>query len=181
MAIVWNTSTSPVPLSPRVDRTAALLVGLAAAWGLVLVVLALVLPIVTPQAPPVYATTSAPTGASVSAGASASALHMSAPALVSVARVTLVADSGYLVLIPVAVPLLAALLVGLLLRSTAAGRSGPWAGRVAWALGFAVLLGGVVGFLTLLIGIVVVPVGVLLLAACGQVVPLGAAVRRRHV
>ena len=174
MAIGLNSSVSSAPSAPRPERVAAFLVGLAAAWSLALLVLALVLPIVTPQSPPAYATATAPVGAG------AGALHASATTLLPTAQVTLVADSGYLVLLLVAIPLLATLLVGLLLRSAAAGRSGPWAGRAAWALGSALLLAGVVGFLTILIGIAVVPVGGLLLAACGQIVPLGAAVRRRH-
>ncbi|WP_034090593.1 hypothetical protein [Streptacidiphilus albus] len=173
MAIGLNSSVSSAPSAPRPERVAAFLVGLAAAWSLALLILALVLPIVTPQSPPAYATATAPVGAG------AGALHASTT-LLPTAQVTLVADSGYLVLLLVAIPLLATLLVGLLLRSAAAGRSGPWAGRAAWALGSALLLAGVVGFLTILIGIAVVPVGGLLLAACGQIVPLGAAVRRRH-
>lgn len=71
---------------------------------------------------------------------------------------------GPLVLLPAAVPLLVAVLVSAVLY---AGRQGGrrWALPVAWVLSGALLCAAVVGFATFLIGIFVIPTGVLLIAA----------------
>ncbi len=71
---------------------------------------------------------------------------------------------GPAVLLPAAVPLLVAVLVSAVLY---AGRRGGrrWALPVAWVLSGALLCAAVVGFVTFLIGIFVIPTGVLLIVA----------------
>ena len=72
---------------------------------------------------------------------------------------------GAIVLLPAAAPLLAAVLVAVLLRArTARG----WALGAAWALSGAVALAAIVGTVTFLIGVFVLPTGVLLLVATSQ-------------
>ncbi|MCX4750699.1 hypothetical protein OG455_35230 [Kitasatospora sp. NBC_01287] len=159
----------PVPVPPA-RRTAVLLAGAAVGWGLVLLALARWLPIVTVQSPPVFAT-AAPTAAPTAA--LTGAVGPSDPAsqvFVTEPRVSLVAQSGYGVLLLVLLPLLAALVVGLLVRTGAAERSRA-AARTAWALAVLVVLAGVAGFVTFLIGGAVVPMGVLLVGACICVAP----------
>ncbi|PYC65345.1 hypothetical protein C7C46_32655 [Streptomyces tateyamensis] len=148
----------PTLPTPRVDRTAWVLVGAALAWGLILLVLAAVLPIVTVQG-------------SVVAPATPSSSTGNTGALVGLPRVTLVQHDGYGVLLLVALPTVLSLLVGLLLWLWGTGRFTA-AGAAAWIVAGAVLAGGIVGFVTFLIGIAVVPTGVLLLCACVRAAPL---------
>jgi len=79
-------------------------------------------------------------------------------------RYSLLHVHGAAVLLPSAVPLLVALLVTALLY---AGRQGGrrWTLPVAWTLSVALLCAALVGFVTFLIGVFVVPTGVLLTAA----------------
>jgi hypothetical protein len=72
--------------------------------------------------------------------------------------------NGPLVLLPAAAPLAVAVLVSLLLY---AGRHGDrrWTLPVAWTLSGVLLCAAVVGFVTFLIGVFVIPTGALLLAA----------------
>jgi hypothetical protein len=79
-------------------------------------------------------------------------------------RHSLLQVHGAAVLLPSAVPLLVALLVTAALH---AGRSGAnrWTLPVAWTLSVALLCAALAGFVTFLIGIFVVPTGVLLTAA----------------
>ncbi|SEN53287.1 hypothetical protein SAMN05216267_1006148 [Actinacidiphila rubida] len=79
-------------------------------------------------------------------------------------RHSLLRVHGAAVLLPAAVPLLVALLVAALLY---AGRHGGrrWAHAAAWALSTALLAAALVGFVTFLIGVFVLPTGVLLVAA----------------
>lgn len=104
--------------------------------------------------------TQAATGPSAAprAGGASAVLH-------AVPRVTLVTHDGFTVLLLVAIPLLASLVVGLLLWLRA-GAGSIAAGIAAWTLSVAVLTGAVVGFVTFLIGIAVIPNGILLVAAC---------------
>ena len=144
------------------NKDAAVLVAIAAGWAIFLVVLAALLPIVTPQSSP---TASTPTSSlSTDTGI--------APALHQMPQVTLVARYGNSVLIPMSLPALASLVVGLLLwlRVT---RKSRWAGVIAWAFAGAVLIGGVIGFVTFFfqVGLAIVPIGVLLLMACNSVAP----------
>ena len=68
------------------------------------------------------------------------------------------------VLLPAAVPLLVALLVSAVLYTGRNGRR-RWTLPVAWTLSVALLCAAVVGFLTFLIGVFVIPTGVLLTVA----------------
>lgn len=74
---------------------------------------------------------------------------------------------GAIVLLPAAAPLAAAVLVCCALYAAREGRR-RWALTVAWALSGAVTAAAVIGFLTFLIGVFVLPTGVLLLAATAQ-------------
>ncbi len=121
----------------RLPLVVLLLVLAATAWSMLLLGLALTLPIETVQ--------------SDHAGLQP--------------RETLVAVNGLRVLLFVAVPLAVTLLVGLLLLL--ARRTGWRPVRaLAWGLASLLLAGAVVGFLTFLIGIFVVPGAGLLVAAC---------------
>jgi len=144
-----------------------LLVGAAVAWGILLVVLAGVVPVVTRQSPP--GTGSATVTAS---GTVVTTTPVAGPAVSEQARITLVRDSGYRILGLVALPTVAALIVGLLLWRRAGVRTASERSTTtsvaAWVLSALVLLAGIVGFVTILIGVAVVPVGVLLLLACIQ-------------
>jgi hypothetical protein len=138
------------------------LVGAAVAWGAMLLVLAAVLPVVTRQQPSVLAPPPGQTSTTVS-----TATH-----------VTLVSNDGYGVLALIALPVLASVLVGMLLRIN--GSTGGPAGVAALVVAVLVLVAGVVGFLTYLIGGAVIPVGVLLIVAClrGAPAPKGNPVAR---
>ncbi len=138
-----GTRTSGMP------STVLAVVGAAVAWGVMLLVLAAILPVVTRQQPPVLAPPPGQTSTTVS-----TATH-----------VTLVSNYGYGVLALIALPVLASVLVGVLLRINGSTGRGP-AGVAAVVVAMLVLAAGVVGFLTYLIGGAVVPVGVLLLIAC---------------
>ncbi|MHA6758196.1 hypothetical protein [Streptacidiphilus sp. PAMC 29251] len=81
-------------------------------------------------------------------------------------RYSLYHMNGPMVLLPAAIPLVVALLVGIVLY---VGRHGDrsWTLPVAWTLSGALLCAAVVGFLTFLIGLFVIPTGGLLAAATG--------------
>ena len=145
-----------------------LLVGAAIVWGIGLIVLAGTLPVVTPQVGPVTASATVTASGTVVTSTTSAA----APPVAEQARITLVRDSGYAVLGLAALPTVTALIVGLLVWRQA-GAPTPSGGSdtarvVAWVLSAVVLLAGIVGFVTILIGVAVVPVGVLLLLACTQ-------------
>ncbi len=145
------------------NKNASVFVAIASAWGVVLIILAAVLPIVTPQSSPeVSSPTTSPSPATTGI----------APALHHIPQVTLVAHYGHSVLLPIALPAVASLIVGLLLWLRVTRRS-RWAGVVAWVLAGSVLIGGAIGFLTffLTIGMAIMPIGALLLLACNGVVP----------
>ncbi|MYS20231.1 hypothetical protein GA0115240_117728 [Streptomyces sp. DvalAA-14] len=71
---------------------------------------------------------------------------------------------GAVVLLPSAVPLLVAALVTAVLYAGREGRRN-WTLPVAWVLSIALLCAAVAGFLTFLIGVFVIPTGVLLTVA----------------
>jgi anaerobic C4-dicarboxylate transporter len=79
-------------------------------------------------------------------------------------RYSLLQAHGAVVLLPSAVPLLVAVLVTAALYA-AQGRGRSWPLPLAWALSVALLAAALVGFVTFLIGVFVVPTGVLLVAA----------------
>jgi hypothetical protein len=68
---------------------------------------------------------------------------------------------------PPAIPLVVALIVGLLLRHATRRGSRP-AAYAGWALAIILTLVALVGFVTIVIGAAVIPVGVLLILACTQ-------------
>lgn len=111
----------------------ARLVAAAMVWGVLLIVLGIVLPVYT-----------------------VSSTHGGAQPRHSLVRVF-----GYRVLALVAIPLLISIVVGSLLRF---GRAGDrrWPGIVAWIMAGATIVGAIVGFLTFVIGIYVLPIGILL-------------------
>ncbi len=81
--------------------------------------------------------------------------------------VPLVQINGHRILLLVALPLVLSLLtvVALVLRATFGWKLAQW---TAWVFTGAVLAGAAVGTVTFLIGIFVVPVGVLLAVACAN-------------
>jgi hypothetical protein len=118
-------------------RLDRVLIGAAIGWGIVTLILAIVYPV-----------------ESVNTG------HPGVQPMRS-----LVAVNGYGVLLPAAIPLLIAMIVGLLHRARPSAR---WASVAAWILSGALLLAGFVGFVTFLIGIYVVPTGALLVVALAR-------------
>lgn len=155
------------------SKTAVMvLVGAAIALGFVLLIGAIALPIVTPQSPPSFSPpfTSTSSAGAVASAPSPTAAVRPAPPTAGVPQITLVEDDGYAVLLLVALPMFASLMVGLLLRTRVAMGSRS-AGTVAWILAIIVLAGGVVGFVTFLIGLAVVPIGLLLVIACARAGP----------
>jgi hypothetical protein len=78
---------------------------------------------------------------------------------------TLVAADGYGVLWAAAIPLLVAIIVGCLHRARPDAR---WALTVEWILSGALLLASLAGFVTIIIGIYVLPAAALLVMATGQ-------------
>jgi hypothetical protein len=155
---------------PGPERSTALTVGAAVAWGLLLLVLAWFLPEVTPQSPPVYSQ-AAPTGLAPTPPATPTPIPTLMPTpsgtLTPEPRVSLVAYDGRAVLLLVAVPTLVSLVVGLLLWLSVSRRSrAAW--RAALALAIAAAVAAFVGTVTFLIGLYALPVGGLLIAACGQ-------------
>ena len=115
-----------------------MLIGAAIGWGVVLFILAFVYPVV-----------------SVETGRSG----------VQPMR-SLVSGDGYSVLWVVAIPLLVAVIVGLL---DLAWPDARWAAAAAWILAVALLLASLVGFVTFIIGIYVLPAAALLVAAAALV------------
>lgn len=75
---------------------------------------------------------------------------------------SLVAVHGYAVLLPVGIPLLVAIIVALFLRGRGCAQ---WSRITARILSISLLLTALVGFVTFLIGIYVVPAGILLVVA----------------
>jgi hypothetical protein len=78
---------------------------------------------------------------------------------------SLVAVQGYDVLPVAAIPLVIAIVVGILLMTMPHAR---WAATIAWILSGALLLASLAGAVTFLIGIYVLPTCVLLIAALSQ-------------
>lgn len=147
------TSRRPQP------HVVAWLVGVAAALGAVIVVAAAVVPIVTLQ--------DAPTTVTLQPGEVPLPSPSAAPVLRSRPRVTLLTHDGLASLGLAAIPLAVALGVGLLLWHVYR-RGSRAAALAAWTFAIALTAAGVVGFVTILIGVVVIPVGALLIAACAQ-------------
>ncbi len=129
-----------VPVAPRREQLA--LAG-AVAWSALLVPLAFILPVETP---------------------SGAAVATAGPTMV--AMEPLVRVQGHRVLVVVATPLVLSLVVVL---STVLSECRGWAvaGGLAWMVSVALTAAAVVGTVTFLIGIYVLPVGTLLVVSCG--------------
>jgi hypothetical protein len=125
---------TPMPDTRTGQRPGRALIGGAIGWGIVLMILAVTLPIET-----------------VNTGrAGVQPMH------------SLVAVHGYIALLPAGIPLLIAIIVGILL---AGPRGARWSVTVAWIFSVALLIAALVGFVTFLIGIFAVPTGALLVGA----------------
>lgn len=150
--------SGPAERSP-VAHVGILLTGIAALLGVAIVLAAAVVPVVTLQSPPV--TSQAPAGGVPAPTQSTSLVFTSQP------RVTLVKHDGVAVLSLAAIPLIVALGVGLLLWYAVRRGSRP-AASTAWVLAVLLTAAAVVGFVTILIGVVAIPVGVLLIVGCAE-------------
>ena len=160
-------SESVVPHSAMVRRgspsfAGVQLAGIAAAVGAAIIVAAAVVPVVTIQSPPATAT--------ASSAYTPAPEPSSAPVMTAQPRVTLMAHDGVAVLGLAAIPLAVALGVALLLWFAIRRGSRP-AVSAAWVLAVVLTAAAVVGFVTILIGVVAIPVGVLLIVACAQAAP----------
>ena len=145
------------PLTASARRRPACCI--AAVLGAAVLLAAAVVPVVTVQSSP--ATSVAPSGSTPASTPSGSPVFTAQP------RVTLVAHDGVAVLGLAAIPLVVALGVVLLLWYAVRRGSRP-AASTAWVLAVLLTAVAVVGFVTILIGVVVVPVGVLLIVGCAQ-------------
>ena len=133
-------------MSPRdraVSRRQWLLLAGAVAWSAVLLPLALVLPVETP-----------PTVAAGPGGSTTMTME------------SLVRVNGHRILLVVGIPLVVSLVVGL---STVLSEERGWAvaGGLAWLLSVGLTAAAVVGTVTFLIGVYVLPTGILLVGCCG--------------
>jgi len=141
------------------QKEASKFVIIATLWGVVLFFLALILPVVTPQTSVI--------DPNLPAGPSNDSTKF-----IHIPQITLVSQYGYSVLILVSIPIVISILVGLLLRFGVRSKI-SLAISLAWILSGAVLLGGIIGFLTILFtgGLAIVPIGVFLLLACQRTRP----------
>ena len=147
----WTEHTAPNAAPTKPRRGYAAFVEAALAWSALLLVLALVLP--------VYTVSSSHAGLQP--------------------RHSLVRVFGYRVLLLVALPLLISAAVGGLLRMSLVTRR-RWPGPVASGMSVATLLAAIVGFVTIVIGMYAIPVGVLLCAAASTAASQRRAARSRH-
>jgi hypothetical protein len=154
-------AVTPKRRSPALTLIA---VAVAVLWGLLLPVLALTLPIESAGDPTVTATATA-LPATTAPIATAAPTPSGTESLVAIPRYSLVHENGYPVLAWASIPLVVAIGVGVLLyaarRTNRRGIAVP-----AWILSIVITLAAIVGFVTYLIGIFVVPTGALLVAAC---------------
>ena len=162
------------PGGPRRESTTMVLVAAAIAWGFLIILAAMTVPVVTLQAPPVTATATAPP----SPGASATPVTPVTPVtpndtgdvqkLYESPRVTVLSHDGLAGVAVASVPATISLLVAGLTWVGSRGRRTVFVPMAAWALSTALVVAGIVGFVTILVGIVAVPSGVLLVIACSQ-------------
>jgi hypothetical protein len=145
----------------RRDQRVAWLLGLAVAWSLLLLVLAATVPIASEQSS-WSSSSAAPTAAASSAAPALPEPLESASATFSATpRHSLLHEAGGRSLGVVAIPLVGSILVGLLLRDRR-----RWRQILAWTISIALTLAALVGFVTILVGIVALPTGGLLIGAC---------------
>ncbi|MDQ2838527.1 MAG: hypothetical protein M3Y42_17620 [Actinomycetota bacterium] len=153
------------PGAPRRESTTMVLVAAAIAWGFLVILAAMTVPIVTLQASPVTATaTASPSpGASVTPDQTGDGQQ-----LYESPRVTVLRHDGLAGVAVASVPAAISLLVAGLLWVGSRGRRTVLVPIAAWALSTALVVAGIVGFVTILVGVVAVPSGVLLVIACSQ-------------
>lgn len=158
------------PRGARRESTTMVIVAAAIAWGFLVILAAMTVPVVTLQAAPVTATATAP--------ASSAAVESVTPVtpndtgrgqkFYESPRVTVLSHDGLAGVAVASVPATISLLVAGLLWVGSRGRRTVLVQIVAWALSTALVVAGIVGFVTILVGIVAVPSGVLLAIACSQ-------------
>jgi hypothetical protein len=142
------------------------LVAAAIAWGFLIILAAMTVPVVTLQAPPVTATATAPPGASATPVTPNDTGN--GQQLYESPRVTVLSHDGLAGVAVASVPATISLFVAGLLWVRSRGRRTVLVSMAAWALSTALVVAGIVGFVTILVGIVAVPSGVLLVIACSQ-------------
>ncbi len=143
------------------------LVAAAIAWGFLIILAALTVPVVTVQAPPVTATATAPASSAAVAPATPNNTGYGQKFYES-RRVTVLSHDGLAGVAVASVPATISLLVAGLLWVGSRGRRTVLVQIAAWALSTVLVVAGIVGFVTILVGIVAVPSGVLLVIACSQ-------------
>jgi hypothetical protein len=151
---------------PRRDSTTRVLVAAAIAWGFLIIVAAMTVPVVTLEPPPATATATAPPEASATPVAPNGTGN--GQTLYESPRVTVLSYDGLAGVAVASVPATISLLVAGLLWVGSRGRRTVLVPIAAWALSTALVVAGIVGFVTILVGIVAVPSGVLLVIACSQ-------------
>ena len=156
------------PGGPRRESTAMVLAAAAIAWGFLIILAAMTVPVVTVQAPPVTATTTAPPLPGASATPVTPNDTGSGQKLTESPRVTVLSHDGLAGVAVASVPATISLLVAGLFWIRSRGRRTVLVPMAAWALSAALVVAGIVGFVTILVGIVAVPAGVLLVIACSQ-------------
>ena len=156
------------PGGSRRGSTTTVLVAAAIAWGLLVIGAAMTVPVVTVQAPPATATATAPAspGASESPGTPSDTGN--GQDLSESPRVTVLSHDGLAGVALASVPAAISLLVAPLLVVGSRGRRTASVSPAAWALSITLVVAGIVGFVTILVGIVAVPSGVLLVIACAR-------------
>lgn len=156
------------PGGPRRRSPALVLAAAAIAWGVLVMVAATTVPVVTLQDAPATATATAPSSTS-SSGESVTpddtgnhqTFHASP-------RVTVLRHDGPAGVAIASVPAVVALLVAGLLWVASRRQRTVLVPVAAWALSVVLVLAGIVGFVTILVGAVAVPSGVLLVLACSS-------------
>jgi hypothetical protein len=156
------------PGGPRRESTIRVLVVAAIAWGFLILLAAMTVPIVTLQAPPVTATATASPSPSPSVTPVTPDDTGNGQKLYESPRVTVLSHDGLAGVAVASVPATISLLVAGLLWAGSRGRRTVLVPMAAWGLSTALVVAGIVGFVTFLVGIVAVPSGVLLVIACAQ-------------
>jgi hypothetical protein len=158
-------ATVDPPGGPRSQSTTMVLVAAAIVWGFLILLAAVTVPLVTVQAPPITATATAP----ASSGAPATPNDTgNGQKFYESPRVTVLSRDGLAGVAEASVPATISLLVAALLWVGSRRRRTVLVPMAAWALSTALVVAGIVGFVTILVGIVAFPSGVLLVIACSQ-------------
>jgi hypothetical protein len=144
------------------------LVAAAIAWGFLVILAAMTVPVVTLAGPTVTATSTAPPAPGASVATATPDDAATSPRLYESPRVTVLTHDGLAGVAVASVPATISLLVAVLLCVRSRSRRTGLVPMAAWALSIALVVAGIVGFLTILVGIVAVPSGVLLVIACAS-------------